>query len=242
MYNVIINNSVKSGFIGVKVMLKEKLKKGIVLNTTKRISYFMLFLLFAGMFSITTANAYVPAQNLSIQVPAEIANKKHKTSADKLYIIDKYQEKYFEIITRNDVLLKDEDVKELNIDRTELNRLFAEVQNQVKNKKYLKKYNKIQKRYAKCDEITTTGINKCAEKNYNAVDSLLNEVFKKVKSKISSKDYKYLTLSEKEWQKRVDDYQKNFDAMGFGTIGASIYNSYQINMKEFRTLLLMLYW
>ena len=130
-------------------MLKEKFNKDVLIYTLKRICYFGLFVAFVGMFSITNSYANTPNQNLSVQVPAEIANKKHKTPTDKLYIIDKYQEKYFEIIKRNDVLLKDEDVKELNIDRTELNRLFAEVQNQVKRKhrkKLLKRLQRVKRR------------------------------------------------------------------------------------------------
>ena len=52
---------------------------------------------------------------------------------EKIKLIDEYQEKYFKIIKRNDVLLNLEDTEELNKDRYELENLFKEVENQIKN-------------------------------------------------------------------------------------------------------------
>ena len=178
----------------------------------------------------------VSAKNIFQKIRTENTNK------NTLYTIDKYQEKYFEIIKRNDILLNFEDDKTLNKDRKELKKLFKKVTKQINsNNKYLKEYNNIEKRYSKCEETTTLGINQFAENNYIEVDDLLNRVYKEVKSKISADDFKQLTASEKEWLKEVNDYKKVFDSLGLGTIGVSTYYGYEIDMREFRTLLLMLY-
>ena len=138
-------------------------------------------------------------------------------------------------------MLNFEDEKKLNKDRNELKKLFKKVQKQISNKEYLKEYKDIQKRYAKCEEITTVGINSFAENNYNEVDALLNKVYKEVKSKISSDDFKQLSASEKKWLKEIQDYEKDYTSQDTGTIGVVINYDCQTNMKEFRTLLLMLY-
>ena len=76
---------------------------------------------------------------------------------------------------------------------------------------------------------------------YEDADELLNEVYKEVKGKISKEDFNKLKLSERKWLKDLDAYEKVFDSMGFGTISTLIYYTYQIDMREFRTLLLMMY-
>ena len=172
---------------------------------------------------------------------ATAVKKQKMTNADKLALIDKYQEQYFAIVKRNDILLNFEDSSVLKKDRKELKKLFTEVKKQITNKQYLKKYNEIEKHYAVCDEITTTGINDFSQKNYDEVEGLLNAVYKDVQSKISQDDFKKLVLSEKKWIKDVQNYKKVYDSMDFGTIGTSIYLDYQTDMSKFRALLLMLY-
>ena len=77
--------------------------------------------------------------------------------------------------------------------------------------------------------------------HYKKVDSLLNEVYKEVKTKITPQEFEKLKTSEKKWLKEVEDYYEVFESQEFGTIGTVIYYGYQIDMREFRTLLLMLY-
>ena len=188
-------------------------------------------------------NSFVSAKNtknVSVQQTQTVKNNQ-KTSDDVLSEIDKYQAKYFEIIKRNDLFLQDEETLAIKNDRKELKKLFKEVKKQVKSKGNLKKYNEIEKRYAKCEEETTVGMNEFANNNYKEVDALLNEVYKEVKTKISPADFKKLTASEQRWLKEVNSYKKVFDSKGFGTIGTIIYYDYEINMRNFRTLLLMLY-
>ena len=170
-----------------------------------------------------------------------VVKKNQKTSADVLSEIDKYQAEYFEIVKRNDLFLQVEDSPAIKNDRKELKKLFKEVKKQVKSKDNLKKYKEIEKRYAKCEEETTVGMNEFANNNYKEVDALLNEVYGEVKTKISPADFKKLTASEQKWLKEVKNYKKVFDAKGFGTIGTIIYYDYEISMRQFRTLLLMLY-
>ena len=188
-------------------------------------------------------NSFVSAKNTknaAVQ-QTQTVKKNQKTSADVLSEIDKYQAKYFEIIKRNDLFLQVEETPAIKNDRKELKKLFKEVKKQVKSKDNLKKYKEIEKRYAKCEEETTIGMNEFANNNYKEVDALLNEVYREVKTKISPADFKKLTASEQKWLKEVKNYKKVFDSKGFGTIGTIIYYDYEINMRQFRTLLLMLY-
>ena len=177
------------------------------------------------------------AKNISM----EDISKNQKQASEILSVIDDYQKDYFEIIKRNDFLLQWENNKALNKDKKDLDRLYKKVTKQVTNKYYLRKYKDIQKRYAKCDEITDIGMKDFSDKNYNEINNLLSEVYREVQSKISSDDFEKLAQSETKWLKEVEDYKNVFSTMDYGTIGTLIYYDCQINMTEFRTLLLMLY-
>ena len=191
-----------------------------------------------GIAALSTQTVF--AKNVQ-KYSTQIADKKSNTNLDKLSLIDNYQAKYFTIIKRNDVLLNIEDEKILNKDRKELKNLYKEVKKQIHNKTYLKEYNKIEKKYSKCDDMTDIGMKEFSMRNYNEIDNLLNEVYKEVKSKISSEDFKKLAESEQKWLEEVDNYKNVYNSMDYGTIGTLIYYDYQINMRNFRTLLLMLY-
>ena len=199
-----------------------------------------LFLIFAIMVLFALSFEYVSAKNVSSDEQITAVNNEMYSASEKAQFIDKYQMKYFEIVKRNNVLLNFEDDAALNKDRKELEKLFSEVQKQITNKKYLQKYNKIQKRFSNCDEITTTGINEFAEKNYNAINKLLNSTYKKAEAKLNFEDAKKLALSQIDWEKEVENYKKVYDSTEFGTIGTSTYYGYEINMREFRTLLLIM--
>ena len=192
------------------------------------------------MFVFTNA-AFAAERNEQISKQVEIINKNFKTPADVLKAIDKYQEQYFEIVKRNNVLISYESEKALNKDRKELKKLYKTVKKQIANKSFIEKYNSIEKQYSKCDASTTPEMNEFAYNYYNEVDVLLNEVYKEVQSKISSKDFEKLVLSEINWLKDVESYKEVFDSMEFGTIGTVLYYDYQTNMRQFRTLLLLLY-
>ena len=184
---------------------------------------------------------FADAKNMPSDQQIKNVNSNVNEAQKTLNSIDKYQEKYFEIVKRNNVLLSFETNSELKKDRKELKKLFKEVQKQVTNKDYLKEYKAIQKRYAKFNGETTVDINEFAQ-NYNKeVDTLLNKVYKDVKLKIPAADFKQLVLSERKWLQEVQNYKKVFDSKEFGTIGTSTYYDYETNMKEFRTLLLLLY-
>lgn len=202
-------------------------------------------LLFAGALLIVAFavsfgnNTNVYAKSIFSKQQAETI--KANNAYDVLSKIDNYQAKYFEIIKRNDALLEIGESTEVKKDIKELKKIYAEVKKQITNKKYLKEYKNIEKRYAKCNAITDIGMQDFAVNNYNEVDALLNKVYKEVQTTISADDFKKLTISEAKWQKEVDDYQQVFESMGLGSIGKLVYYDYQTDMKKFRTLLLMLY-
>ena len=174
-------------------------------------------------------------------VPSFAKGNALKTPDETLILVDKYQAQYFEIIKRNDYFLSMEDYDTQKQDKRDLKKLYKTVKKEITNKDYLKKYKDIEKLHAKCDSESTVGINKCASEYYEDVDELLNEVYKEIKGKISKEDFNKLKLSERKWLKDVDAYEKVFNSMNFGTISTLIYYTYQIDMREFRTLLLMMY-
>ena len=156
--------------------------------------------------------------------------------------IDDFQEKYFSIIRRNDALLDIEGNEDSQRDIDELNALFSEVKNNIdKNNRYLQKYNEIENKYAINTGRNTLEMNDFASKNYAAIDGLLNEVYQEVKKTIPEDDFEQLTKSEIKWVKDVDSYYNVFQEKGFGTIRGIVKYGYEINMRSFRTLLLMLY-
>lgn len=171
----------------------------------------------------------------------ESLNKNPKDSSKILSAINNYQKEYFSIIKRRDILFCMENNKYLNKDRKELSNLFKKVKKQVKNKHYLSKYNDIKNKYAKCNDVTDTGMIEFSESNFNAIDNLLNQVYKEIELQIPPEDFERLGESEIKWQKEAEEYENVFHSMEYGTIGKLIYYEYQINIREFRTLLLMLY-
>lgn len=165
-----------------------------------------------------------------------------KTPAQTLQQIDELQARYFNIIKRNDVLLQIQDSDEYQQDRKDLNNLFKEVEQKIdKNNYYLQKYYNIKEQYAVNTGNTQSDMNTFASNEYEAVDGLLNETYQAVKAKIPPEDFKQLITSELKWLKEVEDYYKVYEQQGFGTIGSLVHSEYECNMRNFRTLLLMLY-
>lgn len=166
---------------------------------------------------------------------------------EKLRFIKAYQAKYFQIIKRRDILVQlaydgpEEFVKGLKSDHKELEALFEEVKGKITNKNYLNKYIENEKRFSKNPGMTTRDMEDFAYSEYKAVDDLLNEVYKAIKAKIPRADFEQLKISERKWIKEVANYRKVFDAQGFGSISGLMYAGYQVHMRQFRTLLLMLY-
>ena len=200
----------------------------------------IVFLIFAAMFLFVISDNCASAKIINLKEHKSISEK-IKPASETLSLINKYQTKYFEIIKRNDILLNFEDNAKLNKDRKELKKLSVNVEKQITDKNYLKKYKKIKKQIGKCDGVTTPEINECAENDYNLINNFLNEVYKEVGTKISPEDFRDLTLNQNKWKKEVENYKKVYDSMDFGTIGTSVYYEYEICMREFRILLLMLY-
>ena len=165
-----------------------------------------------------------------------------KTPAQTLQQIDELQARYFNIIKRNDVLLQIQDSDEYQQDMKDLNNLFKEVEQKIdKNNYYLQKYYNIKEQYAVNTGNTQSDMNTFASNEYEAVDGLLNETYQAVKAKIPPEDFKQLITSELKWLKEVEDYYKVYEQQGFGTIGSLVHSGYECNMRNFRTLLLMLY-
>ena len=76
---------------------------------------------------------------------------------------------------------------------------------------------------------------------YEAVDKLLNETYQAVRIKIPREDFKNLIASELKWLKDVEQYHKVFEQQEYGSSRTWVNLRYEINMRQFRTLLLMLY-
>ena len=157
--------------------------------------------------------------------------------------IEKYQKKYFEIIKRNNALLNLSSEDIVKKDLKELRDLFEEVKSKTdKTSAYYSKYEENIKNYKKKNSLNTTNeMNEFAQKSYKDVDLLLNNVYKEVKLQISNEEFEKLKNSQKNWLKEIEKYNSIFEAQDFGSIKYLIKADYEINMRSFRTLLLMLY-
>lgn len=173
-------------------------------------------------------------------VQEEVA--KPKSPAEILSEINSYQARYFEIVKRNNALLDISGDETAQRDLKELNNLFKEVENKIDSKnEYYIQYKTIQEKFSSNPGETTVEMNDFAKQNYDAIDKLLNDVYKAVKQKISQEDFENLKITQRAWLKEVMAYNKVFEAQGFGTIGTIVGLNYEIDMRSFRTLLLMLY-
>lgn len=155
--------------------------------------------------------------------------------------IDKYQKQYFSIIKRNDMFLQLANYDGRERDNYDLANLFRAVKQNIGGNYFLDKYETIERTYAENPGETTYDIAQFNNLHREAVDSLLNEVYKAVKNRISADKFQNVKISQQNWLKDVAAYKKVIDAQDFGTIGGSVFAECQISMKNFRTLLLMLY-
>ena len=183
-------------------------------------------------------NKSTEAKQEDVVQKQNIDNSKEETLEE----INKYQERYFNIIKRNDVLLNVGEVDETNKDSSELEGLFNEVENKIsKNNEYLKEYKKLEEKFKENTGNTTFEIDEFEKKKYDAFDKLLNDTYKALKNELGEDEFEKLKLSQRAWLKEVEEYNKVFESKGFGTIAGLVKAEYEINMRSFRTLLLMLY-
>lgn len=179
--------------------------------------------------------------NEKIEQQEKPISNENLTNSEILNVINDYQDKYFKIIKRHDVLLQLDQDDDCERDMEELKALFEEVKSKINNNEFLTKYNTIEEKFKECDGETTDEMNDFAKQEYDAVDKLLNDVYKVVKAKLNADDFEQLKLSEIKWLKEVEAYYSVFEEQGFGTIRTIVYFDYEVNMRKFRTLLLMLY-
>lgn len=159
-----------------------------------------------------------------------------------LNMIDTYQHKYFDIVTRNDVLLLNERNDDIKNDEKQLAELFDEVKSKINPENpFLLKYNDISEKYSGNNGENTYEMNQFAQDKYNAIDGLLNDVYQAVMSTLTDEEASALRDSESKWLKQMEDYNNYFEQKDYGTIAYLVKSGYECNMRSFRTLLLMLY-
>ena len=157
-------------------------------------------------------------------------------------VVDDFQQRYFDIITRNDVLLLSESNEDIKNDEKQLSELFDEVKSKIDPKNpFLLRYNDISAKFAENKGENTYEMNQFAQEKYNAVDGLLNDVYQSVISILTDDDANALRESESKWLKQLDKYNTYFEEKDYGTIKYLVKSEYECNMRSFRTLLLMLY-
>lgn len=212
------------------------------------IGFGVLVFIFLVVVGIAYLVMHVDSKSLSkpTSKPNKIENKDIiydlQTPSKVLAKIDLLQAQYFSIIKRNDAFLKIYDCDACAEDMEDLNKLFSEVRNNIdKDNYYLKKYDEIENSYSSSDLETTAEINNFMMEYYEAVDKLLNETYQAVRTKIPREDFKNLIASELKWLKDVEQYHKVFEQQEYGSIRTWVNLRYEINMRQFRPLLLMLY-
>lgn len=190
---------------------------------------FLVLFIGSGLFYLFGGSIQKPA-NYDLSTPSQVLAK-----------IDELQAEYFTLIKRNDVLLVPQ-AHEFEEDQEELDTLFDRVKNNIDHKNpYYQEYLNIEQEYANNDGETTQEVNYFAQRHYDAVDKLLNETYQAVRAKIPQEDFKQLIQSELAWLREVEAYHKVYEQQENGTIRTLMNYNYEINMRNFRTLLLMLY-
>ena len=190
---------------------------------------FLVLFIGSGLFYLFGGNIPKSA-NYDLSTPSQVLAK-----------IDELQTEYFTLIKRNDVLLVPQ-AHEFEEDQEELDTLFDRVKNNIDHKNpYYQEYLNIEQEYANNDGETTQEVNYFAQRHYDAVDKLLNETYQAVRAKIPQEDFKQLIQSELAWLREVEAYHKVYEKQEYGTIRTLMNYNYEINMRNFRTLLLMLY-
>ena len=170
------------------------------------------------------------------------AANEYNIASATLESIDMYQKRYFDIVKRNNLFFDLEGSDNSARDVAELKKLFEEVKAKIdKNCPQYIVYEEISTKYRNNTGRNTLEMNDFAKEKYDAFDKLLNDTYKAVKDRISENDFILLKESQRNWLHEVEDYNKIYLAQGFGTIGTLIKFDYEINMRAFRTLLLMLY-
>lgn len=185
--------------------------------------------------------------NVSVNNPEKTETVSAKPSSEILAKIDRYQAKYFEIITRNNMFVDlglDENIHAK--DSYELNTLFKNVENEIGNSEYVKKYYKTLEQYKTDYGETTYDMVQTESQNYVIIDKFLNEVYQAVRIKLPTEEYKKLQASEIKWIKDGDKYCDKImtpenGALKYGSFSRVGIIDAQINMRQFRALLLMLY-
>lgn len=228
----IIDNKKFCGHCGTKLNSEDANKKTLPTISVCIVLSLLIGISTFAVYSINNKeNGLSSGFHKTIKMPAEI-----------LVEIDEYQARYWEIVRRHDLLLAMDLDSNLECDKKELDSLFHEVEEKIsKQNSYLQQYRSIKKQYSEFNGDTTGEMVEYAGQEYKAIDKLLNDTYKEVKSKIPPEDFKKLTQSELKWLKDVNDYQNVFDAEDRGSFGRVLNIEYEINMRSFRTLLLMLY-
>ena len=206
----------------------------------------------------------IPKLNINNTNPAikmssnnNIENKQNLSPSEILGQIDLYQEKYFNIIKRNDFFIKNNNSLIENRDKRELDALFKEVQSNLnKSNLYLEKLNNIDNNYENkyfldSNNSSWSKIIKKQKNNTNLnffesnssyynkeVDKLLNDVYQKIRKTIPNEDFEQLKQSEIKWLKDIDQYHKHCVE---NTHSCEMKEWYLCNMRRFRILLLLQY-
>ena len=166
-----------------------------------------------------------------------------RTAKEILAEINELQEYYFKIIKNNHILLQintsDEKFEQDFLELDDLTRGFTERFDD--NNEFLRRYQEISANFSENTGETTYEMIEFEAEHYKAIDKLLNDVYKELKTKLSQEDFEQLKLSQRAWLKEVLDYEKIYKEQEFGSIGPIIKYGYEIDMRSFRILLLLLY-
>ena len=162
--------------------------------------------------------------------------------------IDNYQAQYWEIIKRHDALIaQDLAGEDMNVEKDygSLSKLYKTVTDNIdKDNQYYKKLEIIEDKLGMQNNNGETqwDANNQAMVYNEAIDGLLNEVYKDIKATIPETDFTKLKLSERKWLKDIESYKTIMNSKDLGSMGGMT-RAYAIaDMRNFRILLLLLYY
>ena len=163
--------------------------------------------------------------------------------SDVLNQVEKFQSEYWEIVKRHDLFFYfGEENLAIAKDMDDLSDLFQLVELSInKDSHYYTKLKNIEERFKNNPGETTYEAKQFEQQYIEAIDSLLNEIYKDIRATIPADDFEKLKRSEIRWLNDIENYRKIYEMQDHGTIGGLLYANFLNSIRKFRILLLMFY-
>lgn len=157
--------------------------------------------------------------------------------------IDEYQKRYFEIIKRHDYMIFRDVIGEYEKDFADLSSLNQEISEKIgKNNPLLRELQNIPNRLDDEKNTTSSDLAVAAGDYAEKVRAFLDNIYEKLRMKLTSEDFELLRKSEENWNQDFKSYLKRafLDNEQLGSIAGLQIGTCISNIRYFRATLLIL--